>query len=144
VDPAKDMPTILSHAIMANALLQLTQNAILRPGHPTAKHAAPMTLTSLVVWERVIVTQMMSALVTWCVEQIIAFEWAVDSRKDQIVVSFLQSKDLVTLTVIPLIFHPGWSMEKNKTLFSKNAAVKKSRVVMDKVTVTWTLNVKGI
>ena len=51
-----------------------------------------MTLTSLVVWERVIVTQMMSALVTWCVEQIIASEWAVDSRKDQIVVSFLQSK----------------------------------------------------
>ena len=35
-------------------------------------------------------------------------------------------------------------MEKNKTLFLKNAAVKKSHVVMDKVTVTWTLNVKGI
>jgi hypothetical protein len=87
---------------------------------------------------------MMSALVTWCVEQTIASEWAVDSRKDQIVVSSLQSKDLVTLTVIPLIFHHGWSMEKNKTLFLKNAAVKKSHVVMDKVTVTWTLNVKGI
>jgi|ERR1712150_121022 len=48
VDLAKDMLTILSHAIMANALLQLTQNAILRPGHLTAKHAALMTLTSLV------------------------------------------------------------------------------------------------
>jgi len=90
------------------------------------------------------VTQMMNALVTWYAEKIIALEWAADSRKGQIVVNFLQSKDLVTLTAIPLIFHPGWSMEKNKTLFLKNAAVKKSHVVMDKVTVTWTLNVKGI
>ena len=32
----------------------------------------------------------------------------------------------------------------NKTLFLRNAAVRKSRVGMDKVIATWTLNVKGI
>ena len=37
-------------------------------------------------------TQMMNALVTWYAEKIIALEWAADSRKGQIVVSFLQSK----------------------------------------------------
>ena len=58
----------ISHKVILSLpyiiIQQLTQNAILRLGHPTAKHAAPMTLTSLVVWERVIVTQMMNALVT--------------------------------------------------------------------------------